>query len=118
MREYSFNKRVRLLKSEEYLRLRKNSFKYVNKEFYLICKKNRLEYSRLGLTVSKKTGNAVKRNRIKRIIRDYYRRNKTLIKGNFDINIIAKQSAAGKTNKELFESLENVFHKIKNREAF
>ena len=115
MREYSFKKRIRLLKTEDYLNLRNKSIKIENNNFYLIYKYNQFEYSRIGLTVSKRTGNAVVRNRIKRIIRDYYRHNKYL--NNYDINIIAKRSAAGKTNKELIESLKYVFLKINDRKT-
>ncbi len=115
MREYSFKKRIRILKTEDYLNLRKKSIKVENSTFYLIYKKNQFELSRIGLTVSKRTGNAVVRNRIKRVIRDYYRQNKYSGNNNYEINIIAKKSAAGKTNKELIESLKNVFLKINDR---
>lgn len=118
MREYLFEKKIRLLKSEEYLNLRKKSKRLENTEFYLIFKKNQYQYSRIGLTVSKRIGNAVVRNRIKRIIRDYFRKNRHLIKINIDINMIAKKSAAGKTNRELFESLKNIFYKIENGKIY
>ena len=35
--------------------------------------KNRLGYNRIGITTSKKVGNAVKRNRCRRIIKEAYR---------------------------------------------
>ncbi len=118
MRDYSFDKRIRLLKTHEYLNLRKNSIKVENNNFYLIYKNNQFEFSRIGLTVSKRTGNAVVRNRIKRIIRDFYRKNRYLVNNNYDINIIAKKAVAGKTNKELLKSLNNVFLKINDRKSF
>jgi len=40
----------------------------------LIYRNNGLGYSRLGLAVSRKFGNAVQRNRFKRLIRDRFRR--------------------------------------------
>ena len=111
MSDYSFKKKYRLLKNSDYLDLRKNSKKIQNLNFYLIYKNNNNEFSRIGLTVSRRTGNAVVRNRIKRIIRDYYRKNRYLIQ-NFDINIIAKKAVAGKTNKEILESINSLFIKI------
>ncbi|MFQ5507637.1 MAG: ribonuclease P protein component, partial [Planctomycetota bacterium] len=39
----------------------------------VVVLRNRLPYSRIGLSVSKKYGNAVRRNRIKRMIRETYR---------------------------------------------
>jgi ribonuclease P protein component len=38
--------------------------------------KSGAEGARLGLTVSRKVGNAVKRNRVKRVLRDWFRRHR------------------------------------------
>ena len=48
---------------------------------------------RVGITVSKKVGSAVKRNRIKRLIREYVRRHDFAVCK--DVVVIAKRSAAG-----------------------
>lgn len=55
---------------------------------------------RVGFTVSKKVGNAVMRNYVKRRLRDIARRHKAAWSGR-DLIIIAKPEAAGKTLREL-----------------
>jgi len=39
----------------------------------IIYQANKLDYSRLGLAISRKYGNAVQRNRLKRQLRSYFR---------------------------------------------
>jgi ribonuclease P protein component len=55
---------------------------------------------RVGFTVSKKVGNAVMRNHVKRRLRDIARRHKDAWSGR-DIIIIAKPESAGRTLAEL-----------------
>jgi ribonuclease P protein component len=49
--------------------------------------------TRLGITVSKRIGNSVKRNRVKRLIREFFRLNKALFPQAHDIVIAAKRDA-------------------------
>lgn len=50
--------------------------------------------ARVGITVSKKVGNAVSRNRVKRWLREGWRQQKELFPPDVDIVVVAKHSAA------------------------
>lgn len=52
--------------------------------------KNRAGICRIGITTSKKIGNAVERNRSRRIIRAAYREIEDRINGNYDIVFVAR----------------------------
>lgn len=50
--------------------------------------------SRLGLVVSRKVGNAVARNRTKRLVREWFRRGHGGVSERFDFVVIARPGAA------------------------
>ncbi len=49
---------------------------------------------RLGLAVSRKVGNAVRRNLVKRRVREYFRANRAGIEPGIDLVFVAKPGAA------------------------
>jgi ribonuclease P protein component len=66
----------------------------------------------LGVTVTKKVGQAVERNRIKRMVREFFRINRQCLSGRWDINIIAKRQSAGIRSEKAYQSLQNIFELI------
>ena len=65
--------------------------------------------SRIGITVSKKVGNAVIRNKVKRWIREGLRREYPQLSGIWDVVIIAYPSAAHACAAQLQTDIRNVF---------
>lgn len=60
-------------KSYEFRTVLKKGFSYRGFLFDIFIKKNGKQNNRLGIAVSKKAGNSVKRNYIKRLIRENYK---------------------------------------------
>lgn len=115
MRYFSFTKADRLLKRADFLRLSKTGNKYFSRHFLAIYSLGRTKKTRIGITVTKKIGNAVTRNKIKRYVREYYRINKHIVKNYWDINIIAKNDVANLTFIQTFSELEQIFNHIKKQ---
>ena len=63
---------------------------YTDPALVIYLLKNRAGICRIGITVSKKTGNAVQRNRSKRIIRAAYSAVEESICGNWDFVFVAR----------------------------
>lgn len=62
---------------------------------------NRMSYNRLGITTGKKIGNAVKRNRARRIIRAAYRLNEEKFPIGFDIVFVARPMIVDKKSTDI-----------------
>ena len=116
MKRFSFNKASRILKRSEYIALSRSGKKVHSRYFLALYKKGSTPRNRIGITVSKKVGNAVVRNRIKRYVREFYRLNRESIQGVWDINVIAKKQVASHNFKTVCSDLETLFKKICFRE--
>jgi len=112
LRFFPFTRADRILKHSDFFRISRGGIKRQNEYFVVLFCQTRFKGTRLGVTVSKKVGNAVERNRIKRILREYFRLNRHNITDFWDINIIAKKEAAGLTSNQALLSLQKIFDKI------
>ena len=71
----------------------------------LYARKNRTGINRVGITVSKKLGKAVVRNRVRRRIREIYRLNEDKFLPGWDIVIVARSRAVEVSFQKLTQSL-------------
>lgn len=62
----------------------------MSKNVVMYVKRNNMPYNRLGITAGKKVGNAVARNRAKRVIRQAYRENEINMPIGVDLIIVAR----------------------------
>lgn len=106
-----FPKHERLLKRADFLRISGQGHKVHTANFIILWKESPGSAVRVGITVSGKVGNAVTRNRLKRVIREFYRENKGLF-APVDYNIVARKSAAslgyGEISQELGRALQRL----------
>ena len=61
--------------------------------FIVLVDRGRAERTRLGITVSRKVGGAVVRNRVKRLVREVFRANRERFQRGHDLVVIAKRHA-------------------------
>lgn len=99
---------LRLRKRDEFARVFRHGQSIANKNFVLYYRKNpSVSHFRLGISVSRKVGGAVVRNRIRRLVKESARLSKEKVKPNFDLILIAKKPAA---ELDFWECKKNVLH--------
>jgi len=80
--------------------------------FLLVVRPNTLPHARLGLSIAAKTvGNAVNRNRVKRVLRESFRKNIHRLPG-VDIVVNARPAARAAANPALARSIEQLWDKL------
>jgi ribonuclease P protein component len=104
MHLYKFPKNEHLKKKWEFLRVYSGNEKYTGSFLVLYLLKNQPD-RKAGIIVPKKTGNAVRRNRIKRLIREAYRLNKNSLPSSIHLVIYAKPNIDISTYSEVEQEL-------------
>lgn len=84
---------VSLKQNHEFRRLYNKGKSAVSPFFAIYCRKTGRPYSRLGITTGVKLGNAVKRNFVRRRIRELYRTNEEAFLPGYDVVVVARTRA-------------------------
>jgi ribonuclease P protein component len=105
----TFLKSERLLNRKDFVNLNRWGTRLQTDHFLISLMKNGQGFTRLGITVSKRVGNSVRRNRVKRLIREFFRLHKASFPQGCDIVIVARKDADGldfwKMKAELGEAI-------------
>ena len=95
MGAFRLKKEERITRRTEFLKIFKHGIRYNTENFLIIIfSDNNKPIRRLGITVSKKVGGAVKRNRVKRLLKEFFRLHKDHLPESSDILFIAKPGSA------------------------
>ncbi|MGA2939325.1 MAG: ribonuclease P protein component [Syntrophobacteraceae bacterium] len=110
--KFSFRPHERIRCFADFQRVKKAGKRAKTSHFGLNFILNDLAYHRLGLIVQKRFWPAVRRNRIKRVIREWFRLNKGRIpQPGKDIVVIARPGAEKLSPGDLLREFSTVFHK-------
>ncbi|SDO52383.1 ribonuclease P protein component [Paenibacillus sp. yr247] len=105
-------KEYRLAKREDFNKVYRYGKSMANHQFVLYyMPQPKLEHFRLGVSVSKKVGNAVVRNRIRRMIKEIIRLKKDNMTLQYDYILLARKPAAEMEYAEMEKSIWHVIRK-------
>ncbi|MFW5966846.1 MAG: ribonuclease P protein component [Persicimonas sp.] len=102
-------KAERLRKRPEFLKAQREGQRRARGHFIVYARPTGRRYARLGVTASRRVGNARRRNWWKRRVREIFRRNKVDIPIGFDYVVIVKASASRDDYAVLAEELIELF---------
>ncbi len=107
-----FPKSKRLLKKNEFQKVFDEDRTFRNNELLVYAMPNGMDKSRIGLVVGKKVGNAVRRNRIKRILREAFRLNKGLLRFGVDLVLIPRPGLTSPTLSAIEDGFKRLLLRI------
>lgn len=113
MSSFSLEKREKILKRALFLDIGKTGSKIRTNHFIILYKPTNLDLCRIGITVTKKIGCAVIRNRVKRLLREFFRLKKRYLITPTDFIFIAGKRSHLLNYEEVAKELTFSFKKNK-----
>jgi len=108
-------KRLRLRKRREYLAVQRTSNRVVTPHFIVFARGNGGGPIRMGVTVSRKVGRAHVRNRVKRLVREAFRRNTERLPKGIDMVLVARQGRPASVYEEVVSEMISAAGELQNR---
>src|SRR5262249_10520060 len=110
----TFKKQDRILNRQIFRRVYEQGHKFRAEYFTAFVLPNSEKRSRVGITATRKSGNAVERNRSRRLVREVFRKNKWRVPSAVDIVINVKSSMA----EARYDDIEKDFVRFLERNNF
>ena len=129
MKPEGFPRRLRLRRRREFLRVQRGGRKHHTRFFLVFVAPTKrdsqherpgsdapsdLPGPRLGVTVTRKVGKAVTRNRIKRLVREAFRRERTRLPTGIDMVWVAKRDAASTTFEAVVDDMRTLASRLQS----
>ena len=107
MKRYGFPKSARLVNNKQFKDVLSYKKRFSNDLLTLYIAKNNCGRPRLGISAGKSLGNAVTRNRLKRLAREAFRQSQEQIQAGFDyLLIFSKKLTKKNTSKPILPTFE------------
>ena len=97
----------------QFLKVYKRGISYAGKYLVVYCLKNNCNCLRLGITTSKKVGNSVVRNRIRRLLKENYRQVEEKILVGYDIVFVVRANDNVPSYYEIKREMKYLLKKLK-----
>ncbi len=94
-----------LKKNIDFQKVYRKGKSYANRYLVMYAVPGHEGRNRIGISVSKKVGNSVVRHRLTRLIRESYRLNETHFFSGYDIVVVLRANAKGRSYREMESAL-------------
>ncbi|MBO6935708.1 MAG: ribonuclease P protein component [Deltaproteobacteria bacterium] len=107
----------RIKQRRDFRRVQGSGVRAHTRHFVLTLDRSPHEAGRIGITITRKVGNAVERNRVKRLVREVFRRNREWFPPGLDVVFIAKRGAPTIDYETLREEVRRARRTLQRRAA-
>lgn len=106
-------RRIRLQRTSDVRRVYDEGQSWVHPLLVLVARPNRLDFSRVGVTASRRVGNAVARNRAKRLMREAARRLYPRFEAGWDVMLVARARILEVKEPQVEEALASLLRRAR-----
>lgn len=102
-----------LKKNRDFLKVYRKGTSKANPVLVLYILENREGFNRVGVSVSRKVGNSVIRNRVKRLVKEAYRKRMRDIKPGYDMVFISRIRAKDLSFQQIDKWMDDLIRRFK-----